>query len=197
MKKLLRILGLAMVGLGTLMGSAMALPTALELGTVLPGSPASEGDETARLTTLVNAYNAGLTGTLTDAYTGAPGYVYTLVPAAGVPAAPNLPSAGTNLGHVDAVNGPQTGLQIDLSLGGYGYALVKWGNVDEFYYIGNLTGAVVFNNDVNSNGESHYALFGTGTPTQVPDGGNTFALLGMAALGMIAVTRMVHPTSIL
>lgn len=182
-----------------MISSALALPTALELGTVTPGTPSSESVETGRLVTLVSAYNSGLTGTLTDAYTGEPGKVYFLDPAAGLPAPPNLPAVGSTSGHVDLANGPQTGFELDLGLVGYAYALIKWGNTTEYYYIGGLTGAVIFNNDVNGNGASHYSLYnlnGSGPGAPVPEGSNTIALLGLAALGMVAGSQRVRSAAI-
>jgi len=77
---------------------------------------------------------------------------------------------------------------INLGANSYNYVMVKWGQDDEFYYIGGLTGTITLNNDVNGNGESHYDLFG-GTPRQVPDGGTTILLFGAALSGLGLLRR--------
>lgn len=185
MNKALKSIGSVVVALAALVGSAQAIPSeALELGLVQPGSPSDGGSEVDRLVFLVNSYNAGLTGVVAN-----PGdltHTYTLIPDASMPAAPSLPSVGTYNGQTGG-SPATTGLVIDLGLGGYGYALVKWGNDSEYYYIGTLTGEVVFNNHVNRNGESHHVLFGGGTT--VPDGGMTLVLLGSSLTGLAFFAR--------
>jgi hypothetical protein len=168
--------------------------TIYELGSVDPGSPASTADETAYLQVLITGYNDGLTGLLSDAFTGDPGHDYTLSPGSFVPS-PLLPSDNiVNNGQVNAGNGPNTGLEVDLATGGYAYAVVKWGDIDEFYYINGLTGDVTFNNEVNKNGESHYDLFNaTGGPTKTglgaPDVSTTAGLLALGLTGISLFRR--------
>jgi hypothetical protein len=191
-RKPFRNLACAAVCFASLAGSAIALPSALELGAVLPGSPADPTDETARLTTLVDGYNSGLSGILSNSFTGDSDHLYVLAPAAGMPAEP-LPSVGTDNGQVGNGNGPQTGLTVNLGAGGgYDYVLVKWGDIDEFYYIGGMTGAIVINNNVDGNGESHYDLFSApaGSNNSVPDNGTTVALLGLAMTGLFVTTHV-------
>jgi hypothetical protein len=118
----------------------------------------------------------------------ASGYVYTINKGSSVPA-PLLPAVGFNNGQVNG-----SGLitqSINLGAGGYAYALVKWADIDEIYYIAGLTGTITINNDVNgTGGSSHYDLF-SGGDTRIPDGGMTLALLGtsLCGLGLFARRR--------
>jgi len=181
MKRILTILALA--GGTCLLGTTVGANTITELGTVTPGTPASPSDETGYLTQLINMYNNG-----TPASPFSSGNkTYTLNVGSAVPP-PSLPAPGVNNGQVVSGNGPQTGLMINLGANSYNYVMVKWGQDDEFYYIGGLTGTITLNNDVNGNGESHYDLFG-GTPRQVPDGGTTILLFGAALSGLGLLRR--------
>jgi hypothetical protein len=169
--------------LGVLAFSAQAT-TIYELGTVDPGSPASPSDETGYLNTLLLSYNLGVP--ISPFTLG--GHTYTLAPGSYVPA-PILAGPGPNNGQVcPSGSGVTTGLVINLGAGGFNYAMVKWGNTDEFYYVAGLSGNITLNNDTGEsplNGESHYDLFGKA----VPDGGATVVLLGVALSGLGLIRR--------
>lgn len=178
-------LAAAIIGCGVLAAEATPLPTpsAYEIGTVDPGSPAGPiSVETGYVTELVNLYNTS--ASTPYSYDS---HVYTLNPGSYIPA--SLPTIGTSPGQQGGSGGSVSTL-VDLGvLGGYAYALVKWGNIDEIYYVGGLTGTItVYNDTGNGNGESHYDLF-TGGPTNVPDGGTTALLLGVAFAGLATLKR--------
>jgi hypothetical protein len=159
-----------------------------EIGTADPGTPASENDETSFLNQLLKMYNTGSPGSPFDNGHN----VFTLNVGSAVPS-PILATVanGDNKGQVlPRGNGPSTGLQINLSGLSFKptYAMVKWGQDSEFYYIGGLTGTITLNNDINKNGESHYDLW-TGESPQVPDGGMTVVLLGAALSGLALIRR--------
>ncbi len=158
-----------------------------ELGTVIPGEPASEADELVFLTSLINSYNTGTPASPFDILVGPHTLVGTVVPGTYLPSPGNLPAPGADLGNADLQNGPQTELTLSLGAGGYSYALIKWGRSSELYYIGGLTGDVVLSNDINDNGASHWDLWGPGQ--QVPDGGTTVLLLGVALSGLGLIRR--------
>jgi hypothetical protein len=96
-----------------------------------------------------------------------------------------LPAPGANQGQVTG-NGGNSSTVISLGTGGYDYAMVKWGQDSEFYYVHGLTGDLTLSNDVNKNGESHYDLWKGGT---VPDGGTTVLFLGASLSGLAWLRR--------
>ncbi len=182
------ILATAALGLSLSVVGARA-NSIYELGTVKSGSPASPANETSYLTELINAYDGGMTGILPVSFTGDSALTYTLIPGSYVPDS-SLPSVTQNEGQVTGGGGQTSNLGINLGTGGYAYAVVKWGNVDEYYYIAGLTGQLTLGNDVNHNAESHYDLFKGGPmPTDVgaPDVASTAGLLslGVAGLGFL------------
>ena len=180
----LSILAGAIFSLGVM--STMATPSPVnldnnELGTVNSGSPASQADETGYLTTLLNNYSSGSFSSGGHTYTPAPG---SSVPSASLPTSPVINVSQATGGVAGIVNVWET---VTLTAGD-DYALIKWGDEDEFYYVGGLTGTVTLYNDTgNGNGESHYDLW-TATGKSVPDGGNTAILLGSVMVGFLAVT---------
>ena len=187
MKRILTILALA--GGTCLLATNAGAYTIYELGTAVPGTPANVDNETGFLSQLITMYNAGVP---TSPFNNG-NNIFTLAVGSAVPA-PNLPTVANadNQGQVlPHGSGPSTGLVIDLSLLSFKptYAMVKWGQDSEFYYIGGLTGQITLNNDINQNGESHYDLWTAGGSTQVPDGGTTVLLLGAALSGLALIRR--------
>ena len=85
-----------------------------------------------------------------------------------------------------ALNG--TGTSINLGTGLYGYLFAKYDGPNygsEVWYVGNLSGVITIPATAGGYGLSGWTLFGPGNG-QVPDGGSTVALLGLALLGAAA-----------
>ena len=149
-----------------------------ELGTVVPGTPASPGSDLGFLKGLITAYNAGTRGSWT--VPGAPGggnYTYNINPGSyltGVTALPTLNGTYT-LGNMSGLSGSSSVI-INLTGIGADFITIKWGQDFEAYYVGGLTGSVTFGNDVNRNGISGYTYW---NGKSVPDGGATIVLLGL------------------
>lgn len=170
-----------------LFGFATMANSVTELGTVVPGTPASPDSDVGFLNGLLTAYNAHITGSWT--VPGAPGggnYTYTLNPGSYVPA-PNLPTLNGlyQLGNMSGISG-STSVSINLAGITADYITIKWGQDFEAYYVHGLTGSVTLGNDVNRNGISGYTYWNGG---QVPDGGTTIALLGLALTGVWVFAR--------
>jgi len=93
-------------------------------------------------------------------------------------------------------NSTGTGNTIDLGTGGFTYLLGKYDGPnggDEVWNVQGLTGIQTiptngFGLNNSQYGLSHWTLFGGGG--QVPDGGSTVALLGLALTGLEGVRRM-------
>ena len=165
----------------------------LEIGTVVPGTPANLAADQIHLTDLIGLYNIhpsdGSTITLPTGPGGAD-QVYTIHPGSGVPA-PILPTPTSGLGPFTAGSGGST---LTITLVGptiYDYLTVKWGNDMEAYYINGLSSFTV-PNDVNQNGWSGFELWDPHTTTiQVPEGGTTVFLLGSALSGLYLIRRKI------
>lgn len=160
-----------------------------ELGTVVPGTPASQNSDQTFLNGLISGYNAGNTGYWP--VPGAPGggnWTYTLSPGSSLSGVTHLATLdGTyQLGNMNGIGGSTA---VTLSLAGItsDYITIKWGQDFEAYYVHGITGSVTLNNDINGNGISGYTYWNEG-PGQVPDGGSTLALLGLGlgSLGLLA-----------
>ena len=188
-------IALATAVLGSGMYSAMATPiTVSELGTVDPGSPASPSDETDYLTALVNLYISSGSGTYTGVTVGS--HTHDFVVTLG--GALSLPTDLVNSGQLSST-GSSTSITVALPTGSYAYAMVKWGDTDEFYYITPSSGSpnsITLNNDTgNGNGESHWDLWTGGDLIidtrggTVPDGGTTALLLGLGVTGLGLMRR--------
>lgn len=147
----------------------------IDLG-ITTGSPSSPTDELSRLNTQIDAYNLAH------------------------PSSP-LVDAITHQGQVKPPTTSPTSITIDLSGVSYNYIVLKWGNSDQFYYIGGETGPLTFNSTVFTttggkkkkkvpNGLSHYALF-DGQSRSVPDAGSSMALLGLSLGGLSVLSRRV------
>jgi len=189
MKRNLKIAGLATIGFASLLSINALGNSILEIGTVVPGTPADLASDQVHLTDLIDLYNVhpsdGSTLTLPTGPGGAD-QVYTIHPGSGVPA-PVLPTPTTGLGPFTAGSGGST---LTITLVGptiYDYLTVKWGNDMEAYYIKGLSSFTV-PNDVNQNGWSGFELWDPQT-NQVPDGGTTLLLLGSAISGLALIRR--------
>ena len=74
---------------------------------------------------------------------------------------------------------------------GWTYVLAKYGTRAEIWYVGNLTGTVAVPlTGSNGNAQSHISRYNP-TTTQVPDGGVTAGLLGLAMLGVGYLRRRI------
>ena len=158
-----------------------------ELGTVVPGTPASPGSDQVFLSGLLTAYNAGTRGSWT--VPGAPGgkdYTYNINPGSSVTLA-TLPTLNGlyQLGNMNGISGATS---VTISLAGItaDFITIKWGQDFEAYYVRGLTGSVKLDNDINRNGISGYTYWNGG---QVPDGGTTIALLGLGLSGVWLFAR--------
>ncbi|MBI5385321.1 MAG: VPDSG-CTERM sorting domain-containing protein [Verrucomicrobia bacterium] len=175
--------------------NAGAVPVALDhmLGTVVPSVPTSGDDEAAMINFLVSKYNSGL-------YTTSPTVL------GDNPADPGSETYKLYFNHsvmpsqlpqavYSSTRNPGTGNSTTINFGSqtYQYLYAKYGSDVEIYYIGDLSGTWTLPNTgrvVNHNGLSHYSLFGgTTSPSPVPEGGATVALLGLGLLGLAFIRR--------
>ncbi|HVR36555.1 MAG TPA: hypothetical protein VMS21_11965 [Methylomirabilota bacterium] len=83
--------------------------------------------------------------------------------------------------------------EFSLDVSGWDYLVLKWGGMDQHYYVGDVTGDQTFGSTVLNVrgiglGLSGYSLFNPGTTTRVPDGGISLMLLG-AGLGALGLAR--------
>lgn len=161
-----------------------------ELGTVVPGTPASANSDQTFLSGLISTYNSNGGHSASWLVPGAPGggsWTYTLNPGSSLPG-PLLPTLNGSfqLGNMSGISGSTS---VTLSLAGItsDFITIKWGQDFEAYYVHGLTGSVTLNNDINANGISGFTYWNEG-PGQVPDGGSTVALLGLGlgSLGLLA-----------
>jgi hypothetical protein len=136
----------------------------IDLG-ITAGQPANQEDRLDRLNGQIDAYNLG-------------GGDHTPLPEAVLPGSVK-----------QDVGGDMKSFTIDVS--GWDYLVLKWGNKDQHYFVGDVTGDQTFDSTVlNPSGRglglSGYSLFNPGT-TRVPDGGASLILLGagLGALGLI------------
>jgi hypothetical protein len=173
-----------------LFGFATMANSITELGTVVPGTPASPGSDQGFLNNLLTAYNSGTRGTWW--VPGAPGggnYTYNINPGSALPTTLNsLPTLNGlyQLGNMNGITGSRS---VTISLAGItaDYITIKWGQGFEAYYVHGLTGSVTLGNDINRNGISGYTYWNGGG--QVPDGGTTIALLGLGLAGIWLFAR--------
>ena len=86
------------------------------------------------------------------------------------------------------------GTSVDIDVTGWSYLVLKWANLDHYWYVGDASGVLTFTSTVfNQNDQpqdiSGFSLFNPGDeppPNTVSDSGATFGLLGLA-VAMIAV----------
>lgn len=87
------------------------------------------------------------------------------------------------------------GTSIDIDITGWSYLVLKWANLDHYWYIGEDDGVVTFDSTVfNQNDQaqdiSGYSLFNPGEgSTTVPESGATLGILGFAIAAIAVVGR--------
>lgn len=186
MKTTLRALaGSAILAIATV-AYAVPIPDDQLLGTVVPGLPSDEGDQTEMVRFLVAALNSGSYSPV--AYPGAgvslgdnpadpqPDEVYTLWAPDGLGTPAPLPAA-------PGVKTETDNPTVDLGAFQYDYLLAKFGTDAAVFWIGNLSGVIdIPNLTGNKNGLSNYLL--VNPRTNVPDGGATALLFGLGLLGV-------------
>lgn len=167
--KLLFTIAVACASLGFVsQANALLIGDAHELGFVNYGIPSGDADRTLYVNHLI-----GMSLGTTDS---ADGQTYTR-------SNNNFGSLATA---VWALNG--TGTSIDLGTGLYGYLFAKYDGPNygsEVWYVGDLSGVIKIPAKAGGYALSGWTLFGPGGG-QVPDGGSTLALLGLALLGAAA-----------
>ena len=190
------MLGLKAVIAGICLFAVSSMANSInELGTVVPGTPASTKSDEVFLTGLITAYNAGVSGSwLVPGAPGGGSWNYTLNPGSAVAGVMPLPTLNGsymlgNMGGVSASTSVGGASSVTISLLGItsDYITIKWGQDFEAYYVAGLTGSVTLQNDVNRNGISGYTYWNGG---QVPDGGMTVALLGLGMGAICCFARM-------
>jgi len=136
----------------------------IDLG-ITTGQPADLASELVRLNGQIDIYNAAHN--------------------------PDLPAAvlAGNSGQIDTPTGPTS---INLDVTGWTYLKLKWGNKDQFYFVGDETGVLTFDSTVPNpagkgfKGLSHYVFY---NPTSVPDAGSSLAFLGLALVSAEVLRR--------
>jgi hypothetical protein len=178
------------------------------LGTIEPGTPANLANEMVMVNGLLNGwedvagYNDGAAPGIMGDNPADPNRpkknpkleVYTLRYSASTV----LPPAGTAPLAVSGFkSGEDPSAVIHLGSTSYDWVLAKWGKDSAVYYIGDMTGDVELTLggtgwDKKRHGLSHYSLF-NGKPPDVPDGGLTIGLLGMALGALGLATKKIRP----
>jgi hypothetical protein len=187
MKKLAYIAAIAvavgvLAGLPSVARADLTFDDAFDLGSVIPGEPASDAQEVIYVNNLVGLAQGSGT-TVID------GHTYNR----------KNTSCGTcptvTVGDI-AVKDETGNNVVDLGTGGFTYLLAKYDGPnggDEIWNVQGMTGLMEIPlNGLppgNKYGLSHFTLFGGGG--QVPDGGTTAALLGAALAGMGFLRRYI------
>jgi hypothetical protein len=177
MKKSLLIAFAAVMALGlsASTASALAIGDANYLGWVDPSVPANAAGEVQSINDLL-ARPAPSGPTLVSGVT----YLRTANTCAGP--CPPATTTGANQGNAPAGT---------VNVTGWTYVLAKYGTRAEIWYVGNLTGTVALpSTGTNGNAMSHFSRYNL-TTTQVPDGGVTAGLLGLAMLGVGYLRRRI------
>ena len=189
-KKWITCLCLAGALLGVTGAQAVVISDSRLLGTILPGTPASPENETEMVRFLVAALNTGSSGAVAfpgagvslgdDPADGASPEVYTLWAPAGLGLPAPLPAA-------TGVQTVTSNTTFNLGAMQYDYIVAKFGSDAEAFWIGGLSGELTIPNLTgNQNGLSGFTLING--RTNVPDGGATVALMGLA-LGGLSLSR--------
>ena len=167
------------LGLSASTASALAIGDARYLGWVDPSTPANASGE-------VQSINDLLARPAPSGPTTISGVTYVRSSNTCGGPCPAATTTGNQQGLVDAnVDGTT------ISVTGFTYLLAKYGTRAEVWYIGGLTGSQTIPlTGSNGNGTSHYSLYNL-TTTQVPDGGVTAGLLGLAMLGVGYLRRRI------
>ena len=189
-KKWITCLCLAGALLGVTGAQAVVISDSRLLGTILPGTPASPENETEMVRFLVAALNTGSSGAVAfpgagvslgdNPADGASPEVYTLWAPAGLGLPAPLPAA-------TGVQTVTSNTTFNLGAMQYDYIVAKFGSDAEAFWIGGLSGELTIPNLTgNQNGLSGFTLING--RTNVPDGGATVALMGLA-LGGLSLSR--------
>lgn len=181
--------------------AATIIPSDQLLGAIRPGTPANAENEMRMVQFLITELNSGPSNPV--AYAGG---AYTT----GVSLGDNPNDPQTEAYYLWAPNGltvpaadPLLGFQtttsnttISLGASTYQYLIAKFGQNSVAFWIGNLSGDIeipnLFPGDQNPqlNGLSHYTLMNPGrTTTNVPDGGVTIGLLGLAMAALLPLHK--------
>lgn len=161
------------LGLSASTASALAIGDANYLGWVDPSTPANAGGEVQSINDLLDRPAPSGPTTISGV---------TYLRTANCPACVDATTTGANQGNAPSAT-------VDVT--GWTYVLAKYGTRAEIWYVGNLTGVQPLPL-VGSNGntQSHYSRYNP-TTTQVPDGGVTAGLLGLAMLGVGYLRRRI------
>ena len=151
------------------------------IGFITPGTATSTEDNAAYINSLVDRSNGGATSGFDFG-----GQVYTL-----------LNAQGAGLGYADAAGVIDQGAiggdgVVDVT--GYEFLIVKYDGAQGESYVFNVTGIVgdleIPEEDAAGFRYNRYVLFNSATtPTGVPDGGATVAMIGVGLIGLGALRR--------
>lgn len=150
------------------------------LNSPVNGNPANPEQELARLQAAIHSYNSANPTPLPDAWS--------------LDSSPYIIPGGELENYQVQTKSSPTSLTIDFSWERVNYLMLKFGDQNLFYYVGNEMGPVIFENNLILNkkgkplGLSHYNLFDPVTPTplkasstttiiDVPEVGGTVLLL--------------------
>jgi len=145
-----------------------AIPVIIDLGTTI-GQPAGLNKEYQRLVTLVNNYN---TFNTTD-----------------------IPVPIEHSGESVSINGGPKSVDISFDEPFYGYLMFKWGNMDQFYYVEDLTDYNFSSTILNQNstdvylGLSHWNNWQTHQDIHLADGGSISVIFGLGLTTMFFCGR--------
>lgn len=158
---------LTTIGLCMITANLFALPIIIDLGTTT-GQPAGINVEYQRLLDVIDNYNSNNN--------------------------PDLPTPSEATGVTYSITGGPKSIDVSFPNEFDGYLMFKWGDMDQFYYVEDLTdysfvSTIVNNNNNNRTvllGLSHWNNWGTTDVPTVPEGGSSLAILGLG-LTMVGV----------
>src|SRR5258707_8557728 len=194
MRNFTKFLKCAVSGTALLLGSkASAIPIYLNPPGQVAGNPANPVAELNRLNNAITAYDLATPASL---------------PAALAIDLSPLGIDKTASGGQSLTPSSPTSITLDFSVEKETYLMLKWGDIDEFFFVGNETGLYTFYSDVhpinphthkpnlNSTlGLSHYDLFDAkDAVTAVPEGGSSLLLLGLGLTGISLVAHWIRKT---
>ena len=192
MRSLIKFLKCAISGVALLLGSnASAIPVYLNPPGHVDGNPANPAAELSRLNGAITTYDLATS--------------LSLPAALAIDLSPLGVDKTASGGQFLTASSP-TSITLDFSVEKETYLMLKWGDIDEFFFVGNETGVYTFFSDVhpinphthkpnlNSTlGLSHYDLFDPkDAVTAVPEGGSSLLLLGLGLIGISAVAHWIR-----